>query len=397
MTDIATRVDALLPALIALRRELHTHPELGFKEVQTARRIEEQLRRIPGIRMRTGLAGTGIVATFGADKPGPCIALRAELDALPIQEQSGLPYASTQPGVMHACGHDGHMACLVGAALVLGQIQDELPGPVKFVFQPAEEMLGGALRMIAAGALEQPAVAAMFGCHCYAEAGLACGGIGVTSGPALAADCHIDIEVRGMGTHASAPHLAVDPILTGARIVSALQALITRGEDPLASVALSITQFNAGVTRNVISDRAVLSGTLRILAPERIEAALARVRRIAEETAAAAGATVAVRTQLSYPVLVNDPACAYAVVRAARTLLPDAQVQPQFPPLMVSEDFAYYAQRVPAALWFVGLREAAAAAPGLHHPQFDFNDAVIKPVVMLHCGIARQAGKPVRQ
>ena len=129
----------------------------------------------------------------------------------------------------------------------------------------------------------------------------------------------------------------------------------------------------------------------------RVEAALARVRRIAEETAAAAGATVAVRTQLSYPVLVNDPACADAVVRAARTLLPDAQVQPQFPPLMVSEDFAYYAQRVPAALWFVGLREAAAAAPGLHHPQFDFNDAVIKPVVMLHCGIARQAGKPVRQ
>jgi amidohydrolase len=266
MKDIRPLIQEILPSLVQLRHELHAEPELGFEEVNTSRRVLEKLKSVPGVEIRTGVAKTGIVATLGSEKKGPCVALRAEMDALPIEEATGKPYASKVPGKMHACGHDGHTTCAVGAFLVLSKIQDELKGPVKFVFQPSEESVGGARVMCEEGCLENPKVDAIFGLHGYPIAGnLRLGEVALARGPAMAGSRGFTIEVKGKGGHAAAPHLCIDPVYIGAQIVNAVQSMVSRSTNPLESMVVSVTRFVAGTARNIIPETALLEGTLRAL------------------------------------------------------------------------------------------------------------------------------------
>jgi amidohydrolase len=390
MRDLSPLIAEALPALTALRHEIHQHPERSFHEHATAERVAQRLATLPGMSVRTGLATTGVVATLDAGKSGPCVALRADMDALPLAEATGLPYASRVTGTAHACGHDGHVACLVGAAQVLSAIRDELRGPVLFIFQPAEENGGGGRLLCDAGVLDTPPAAAIFALHAWPA--LPVGTIGVCPGPAMAATDTVEIAISGAGTHAAAPHRGVDPILVAAHMVTALQSVVSRTLDPVQPAVLTIAQIEAGTTHNVIPDRAVLRGTLRTLTADARAQAAAAISRIAEHTAQAFGAHADARIIPGYPVLVNEARAAAHVLQVGRdTLGPDAAQT--LPASLGGEDFAYYLQRVPGAIWRLGVRapKAVDVVP-LHSPRFDFADAAIPVGVRLHCEIVRRYG-----
>ncbi|MDD5706442.1 MAG: M20 family metallopeptidase, partial [Kiritimatiellae bacterium] len=260
-TACVSRIEALLPELTALRRDLHAHPELGFEEHYTAGRVAEWLGGLPDMRVRTGVAGTGVVATLAARKRGPCVALRADMDALPVDDACGQPYVSRHPGRAHACGHDGHVACLLGAARLLSEQAGQLAGPVRFIFQPAEEGGGGGEQMCRQGALEDPAPAAIFALHAWPF--LPLGTVGVRAGAAMASTDAIDIVVRGRGAHAGTPHKGVDPIVAASHVVVALQTVVSRLTDPTETALVTIGSIAGGSARNVIPDTVTLSGTIR--------------------------------------------------------------------------------------------------------------------------------------
>lgn len=387
--DIRALIDDVVPQITTLRHELHAHPELAYEEVETSRRVREALERIPRLAIRTGLAGTGIVATLNADKPGRCVALRADMDALPITEETGLFYASKHAGRMHACGHDGHTACLVGAAIVLARIADELPGRVKFIFQPAEESGGGGERMCREGALDDPKVDAVFALHGWPT--LPIGRVGVRRGPVLAATNPWKLTVHGRGTHAAYPHRGIDPIVVACQIVGAWQTIVSRRTSPTDSVVVTVGQFHAGTADNIIPPAATLSGTIRSLTPETRAAAVAQVREIAEHVAQAHGARAEIEIREGYPALINDDRAAEHVEQTARAVLGPEQLECSEPPSLGGEDFAYYAQRVPAAFWRLGVRDPASPEmPGLHHPKYDFADRALPIGIRMHCEIARR-------
>jgi len=324
MVQINGLIDAILPAITALRHEIHAHPELGFEEVETARRVVSHLQRLPNLKIQTGVAKTGVVAVLNAGKPGPCVGLRADMDCLPIVEESDISYKSTCPGKMHACGHDGHTATLVGAAMVLSRLADELPGQVKFIFQPAEEGGGGGEVMCNEGVLENPKVDAIFALHGWPLLDL--GVVGVRGGPSLAATNPFEITVHGVGSHAAWPHGGVDPIVAGAHIVTALQTVVARNSDPLDSVVVTVGKFHAGTAVNIIPPTAELAGTIRTLRPETRVKTVERVRQIAEHTAAALGARAEVRIREGYPALVNDEAAAALVAEVATAAVPGNRI-----------------------------------------------------------------------
>lgn len=385
MHNLAERIAPHLPELIALRHHLHAHPETAYREQATAARIAEELTRIPGIRMRTGVAETGIVATLGADKPGPCVALRADMDALAMTEETGLPHASRCAGVAHACGHDGHMTCLVGAARVLGGMAEALPGPVTFIFQPAEEGGGGGLAMCEQGALDNPPAVAAFALHGWPA--LPVGAVGVRPGVFMASTDSIDITVTGRGTHAAAPHLGADPVVAAAHIVVALQSVVSRRLPPYEPAVVTIGQIDGGTARNVIPERVTLAGTLRTMSASARDIGREAVRQIAVQTAAAHGAQADVRITPAYPVLVNDPALAAYVADTARDEL-GADALREVPLSLGGEDFAYYGERIPITLWRLGVAPPGVQSPPLHSPRFDFADDAIATGVRLHCALA---------
>lgn len=383
MPTLTDSIARHLPALVALRHDLHAHPETGFQEHATAERVLHELRRIPGLAIQTGIAGTGIVATLEPDRPGPCLALRADLDALPMTEETGLPYASTRPGVAHACGHDGHTACLVGAAWVLAELRDALPGPVRFIFQPAEEGGGGGRVMCEAGVLDHPRVSAAFALHGWPS--LPVGTLGVRSGPAMAATDALDITVAGVGTHAASPQLGIDPIVAAAHVVTALQTVVSRRLPPYEPAIVTIGRIEGGSARNVIPDRVTLSGTLRTMTSAARATAKDAIRQIAGQTAAAHGATAEVVFTEGYPVLVNDTGLAEYLRSVARSELGDDVVR-EVPLSLGGEDFAYFGERVPAVMWRLGVGGSATdPLIPLHSSRFDFADAAIPIGVRLHC------------
>lgn len=385
--DIADAVKRAAAVATQLRHELHAHPELGFEEVETARRVQAHLSKLPNLSIQTGVAKTGIVGLLNADRAGPTVALRAELDALPIQEQSNLPYKSTVPNCMHACGHDGHTACLVGAAMVLSELADQLPGCVKFIFQPAEEGRAGGAVMLDEGVLENPHVDAMFATHGWPY--LPLGTIGIRPGATMASADFFDMTVQGVGAHAAYPHRSVDPIYVGAQIVNAVQSIAARGVDPLDAVVVSITEFHAGTANNIIPGSARLTGTIRTLREPVREHAIERFDAIVRQTASAHGASVAIEMGRGYPVLVNDAASSAFVERVAREAFGDANVRSDIPPCMGGEDFAFFAERVPAAFWRLGVAtQPADKQPTLHQPTYDFPDAAIPTAIRMHCEIA---------
>lgn len=362
---------AMKPELVELRRDFHRHPELGFQEVRTSSVVADYLRGL-GLEVQTGIAGTGVVALVKGARPGRTLLLRADLDALPIQEENDHDYRSENDGKMHACGHDGHTAIALVAAKLLSQRRDRLAGSVKMVFQPAEENPGGAKPMIDEGVMEDPRVDAALGLHLWND--LPLGTVGIRPGPLLAATDRIALTVTGRGGHAASPHQTVDPIVAAAHLVTALQSVVSRNVDPLKCAVLSITQFHAGTTDNVIPDVVRLGGTMRSFDAEVRDQLAQRLREMANQIAGAFGAAAEVEYVPNYPPTVSDPAMCDLVREAASQVVgAEGIVTPE--PVMGGEDMAFFLERVPGCFFCVGAANAAEGKCFPHHnPRFDFDE-----------------------
>ena len=379
MADPHALFDRHAARAIELRHELHQCPELGYDEHATAAIIRRQLDALglPHVD-DTPSVPTATVAVIG-DRSKLCVALRADIDALPITETADRPYKSRTPGRMHACGHDGHIATLLGAAAVLRNIED-LPVCVKLIFQPAEEGGGGGERLVQAGVLEKgdlgPAVKAIFGLHGWP--GLPVGTVSTRPGPLLAATDTFEVVFTGAGGHAAFPHFGRDPIAAAASAVVSLQQIASREFDPTEPVVVSVTQFNAGTARNVIPDAATIAGTARTLSdPARVQVREA-IKRRCEKVAAAGGCRAEFRWKPGYPPTVNDPAMAEYVAATARRCLGPDRFLPAARPSMGGEDFAYYLEKVPGCFFLVGVQPPGRPDyPHLHTAGYDFTDAAV--------------------
>ena len=361
----------LLPSLVAWRRDLHAQPEGSFAEFRTADFIAAQLSAAGAVVTR-GIGGTGLVATI-RNGEGPAIAIRADMDALEMDEGNQFSYRSQRAGFMHGCGHDGHVMMVVGAALALARSR-QFRGTVHFVFQPAEEKGGGAEAMLKDGLLVRFPVQAIYGAH--NDPSLPVGEMAVVVGAISAAQDDLFIRIQGKGGHAARPHLGVDPILVGAEIVVAAQSIVSRQIDAQYPTVLSITRFAGGATCNVIPDRVDLWGTLRSLDQGVRQQAQQALRRLVQGIAAAHGATVELEIEMGYPPVINAEAPTLRAAKAAVALLGDQAVQQKRAPSLGAEDFAYYGPHVPACFVRIGQGDAAHQA-SLHHPLYDFNDAAL--------------------
>jgi len=378
--QLLREAEALADQLTAWRRDLHQHPELGFHEQRTASIVAQSLRDL-GLEVQTGIADTGVVAVVEGVRPGRTVMLRWDMDALPIQEATGAPYASTQPGVMHACGHDGHVAIGLGVARVLCSRREDLRGRVKLVFQPAEEGLGGAERMIAAGVLENPSPDVALGVHLWNSRPV--GWVGIGDGPVMAGAEMLEIEILGKGGHGAAPQQARDPVPAAAQVISALQTIVSRNLDPRAAAVVSITQVRAGEAFNVIPDRAMLRGTIRTFDLDVRETVLHRVTEVASGVAAALGCTARVQLTPLTPPVVNEPAVAARVRQVAIRVFPGV-VLDETERSMISEDMAYFLQAVPGCFVLIGSADPARGLDAPHHnPKFDFDEAALPHAVAL--------------
>ncbi len=391
--DVRAMVQEILPSLIEIRHDLHAHPELSFEETRTSRVVCEQLDQL-GIEYRNGLAGsTGVLSHLPGDS-STAIGLRADMDALPITEETGLPWASTTDGCMHACGHDGHTTILLGAAHVLSRIASEqqLPRGVSLVFQPAEEGGGGGARMVEDGCLDGsvlgPPIDSMFGLHGWPQHPI--GEVMTRPGPMLAAAVGLEIAVRGNGCHAAFPQHGNDAVLCAAAIIAALQQVSSRNVDPLDSVVISITQVHGGTTHNILPDEVLLTGTLRYLLDDTGDHAKRRIREIVEATAKAHGCTADLTIlEGDYPVTANHADAVDRFFRIARETLGDDRVSLMEHPVMGGEDFSFYCKEVPSCFFALGLiPQGQESMATLHQPTFDFNDDAIGTGVELFCNLA---------
>ena len=384
---IETPPDSVVARVVELRRTIHRHPELGFEEFETCALVERELEAL-GIAHRR-VAKTGVVGVIRGKLPGRVVALRADMDALPITERTGLPFASEMPGKMHACGHDAHTAMLLGAARVLQEQREQLHGSVVLLFQPAEEGPGGAEPMIAEGALDDPRVEAVVMLH--VDVRLAPGEIGITPGPVNASADELYITVRGKGGHGAYPHTSVDAIPAASATVLALQNIAARETDPLKSVVVTIGTIKGGYRNNVIADEVEMSGTLRAHDPEIRNKLESRVRRIVDGVTAAYNATADVRIVYGYPPVVNNIALAEAFAQYMRD---ETDVRVERPaPTMGAEDFAYFAQRVPGVHVRLGVRSEVADAiyPG-HSAEFRIDEAALPTGVRTLVAFATAVG-----
>jgi len=360
--------------MISWRRDFHKHPELGFMEKRTSEFIADRMMNW-GYEVQTGIAETGIVAQLNGKEPGPTVLLRFDMDALPIQEQNTCAYASVYPGIMHACGHDGHMAIGLAVGQMISFHKDQLRGNVKFVFQPAEEILGGALRMVDEGVLENPKPDFSLAAHLWNEKSL--GWIGLSPGPILAGADTLEIIVRGKGGHGAIPNQTHDPIVASAHLITALQSIIARNVDPRKSGVISITQVLAGDTFNVIPEKAYLRGTIRTFEAEVKTLIVERINKISSDITAALECEAEVKIGKVAPPVVNDE----VLTGIARDV-----VEEHFPELtiatdvmsMVSEDMAYMMDTIPGCYLLIGSNDPDRGLDAAHHsPFFDFDEAVL--------------------
>ncbi len=382
-------IAGVLDEVVALRRDLHAHPELSRKEHETARKVRGVLERLANIKVLPPFIETDVVAVLNPGKDGPCVGLRADMDALPIEEDTGLSYASKNVGVMHACGHDGHTANLVGTAMVLSQVANELPGRVVFIFQPDEEDTGGGGRLCAQGMLEQLGVEGMLALHGSPQRPV--GSIAFCRGAATAANNAFEITVTGRGGHGASPHRTVDPIVIGAHVITALQTIVSRVVDPLNPAVVTVGQVKAGSACNVIPNHCWMQGTLRFTQPAVSDGMKNAVRIIAEQTAQAHGGQAEVVFHEGYPPLENDDSLVNTIAAVGKEMLGQENVASDEPPSMGVEDFAFYARHVPSALFRLGVRPLDQKEyPTLHSAQFDFNDDALPVGMKMLCELARR-------
>ena len=380
--------------LVAVRRRLHRRPEIGLQLPWTQNLVVEELERL-GLEVRRGQAVTSVTATIDGGRPGPTILLRADMDALPVHEATGLAFASEVDGAMHACGHDTHMAMLIGAARLLVERRAEIPGRVLLMFQPGEEGLGGARVMLHEGLLDVPAeagygpVTGAFAIHTMNR--YAGGTVRIRGGAQLASSDTIRITVRGRGGHASAPHLALDPIVVAAEIVTALQTAVTRRVNVFDPAVVTIAQVIAGTTSNIVPETAFLHGTMRAVSESTRDQVKGLVRQVAEGIATAHGATAEVGIEPGYPVTVNDAAFAQFVREVASDVVGAENVPSLDAPVMGAEDFSYVLERVPGAMAFLGgllPGERPGVAPDNHSDKVVFDEDVMPIGVALHVAVA---------
>jgi amidohydrolase len=356
--------------MTALRRDFHSHPEIGFQETRTSGVVAEKLASY-GVEVHRGIGGTGVVGVLkGSGGPGRTIGLRADMDALPIVETTNLPWRSTNSGVSHACGHDGHTTMLLGAARYLAQKRD-FPGTAVFVFQPAEEGLGGARAMIADGLFEKFPVDEIYGLH--NDPYLEPGEISVFPGPAMAAADFFDVKIVGSGSHAAMPQMSRDPVVAASALVMALQSIVSRNANPFESLVLSVTQVHSGSAYNVIPEEATLTGTIRAFDPKMMELARKRIREICAGIAATYAVEVTLDLRDVFDVLINTESETAAMAEAARDIVGDAGLITRPRPMMGSEDFADMLRKAPGCYARVG---HAGDLP-LHNPAFVLDDAIL--------------------
>jgi len=368
---ILDAINTFAPELIEIRRDIHKHPETRFEEVRTAGLVAEKLRGW-GIEVAEGVGKTGVVGTLKGNRPGQrAIGLRADMDALFIEEANEFPHASIVPGKMHACGHDGHTTMLLGAARYLAETRN-FAGTVHFIFQPAEENEGGGRQMVEDGLFEKFPVDGVYGMHNWP--GLPAGQFAVRPGPMMACSDSFEIIVAGKGAHAAMPHLGIDPIPVAAQIVTAFQTIVSRNAHPLESAVVTVTQFHAGDAWNVIPPEVVLRGTARAFKAEIQDLIESRMRGIAENVAAAFGARVDFRYFRRYPPTVNSEAETALAAGVLDQVVGPANVRRDILPSMGAEDFSFMLQKKPGSYVWIGNGEGGE---NLHHPGYDFNDEIL--------------------
>jgi amidohydrolase len=367
----------IFPSLAKLRREFHQYPELAYQEFETAKRVERELKKLK-LKVKTGIAKTGVLGFLEGSKKGKTCALRADMDALPVLEQTNFPYKSKTKGIMHACGHDLHMTCVIGAATVLSELKDELPGNVKFIFQPSEEVgPGGAKPMIQAGILKNPKVEGIFGLH--SDSSIPVGMIGVKDGPMMAQADSFDISIIGKGGHGARPHDGVDAIVLASSVIQALQTIVSRRINPLEPVVISIGQIEGGTARNIICDRVILKGTARTLNKNVTKNIPKLLKEITSGIVKSYGGDFEFKYSPGYPVLANDKEMTDLVRSSIKKLYGGKAIFEIKNPMMGGEDFAYFLKEVKGSFIRLGIRnEKKDAVYPWHHPKFTVDEDAIK-------------------
>jgi amidohydrolase len=379
--------EEILTEVVATRRDLHRHPELGFEEHRTAGMVAERLRGL-GFEVTTGIGKTGVVGVLRGAKPGKTIMLRADMDALPLDEENDVPYRSQTKRTMHACGHDGHVAMLLGAARAVMDRRAEVAGTVCFLFQPAEEGQGGAKAMIEDGVLERFGIERAYGLHLASAHPV--GQLGFREGPFYASSDSIEITVEGKGGHGAAPHTSIDPVYVASQFVVALQQVVSRNIDPLEPAVVTIGAFNGGTTHNVIPSRVRLLGTVRAFDARVREKMAERIERVLRGICESSGATYAFEYLWRYPVTSNDA----EQTRYARELAQRVVGEPRVadvPKLMGAEDFSFFAERVPACFFTIGSNGGPSSSFPHHHARFDIDESALEAGVRMMTALALDA------
>jgi amidohydrolase len=379
--------DALIGKVIALRRDLHRHPELGFEEHRTAAIVAERLHDL-GYEVHTGIATTGVVGVLKGTTPGKTIMLRADMDALPIDEENATEYRSTHAQTMHACGHDGHVAILLGAAELIAERRSELAGTVCLVFQPAEEGKGGGAEMVRQGVLERFGIERAYGLHLSSSHPV--GQLGFRAGPIYASSDSLEITIEGRGGHGAAPHLSIDPIYLASEFVVSVQQIVSRQIDPIEPAVVTIGAIHGGTTHNVIPSRVTLLGTVRAFNADVRAQMAGRIERILKGICDGVGATYAFSYLWRYPVTSNDAEqTRYVKALAQATVGPAAVID--VPQVMGAEDFSFFAEKVPACFYTLGASSGPDSSWPHHHARFDIDEAALANGVRMMTAIALDA------
>ncbi len=383
MPDFLNEAQELFEFTQFLRRDFHRHPELGFQEVRTAGIVARSLTEL-GMEVTAGVGKTGVVGLLEGNKPGPVVMLRFDMDALPVTEETGAEYASENPGVMHACGHDAHTAIGITLARILNNHRQEFPGTVKFVFQPAEEGLGGAEGMIKDGALESPKPDCALGLHVWNERPV--GWIGISPGPIMAAAESFCVRIHGKGGHGAVPDLTADPVVASAQVIAALQSIVSRNVSPLKTAVVSVTMVHGGDAFNVIPSSVELQGTIRTFEPDVREQVINRFGEIINSVCNGMGCKAEIEITRLTSAVVNNAQVARSARASAEHTLPQEKIEADFR-TMGSEDMAYFMEKVPGCYIFVGSANSAKGfdAPH-HHPHFDIDEQVLPKAVALLAG-----------